>query len=99
MAGLKEFMQKLAEDTGFAEGFKDAKSMEEILNKIKAAGFEVTEEELKAAAKTEELNDDALEGVAGGLGSFDLSGIILKALKEKDTIGPKMDLIRPSLLD
>ena len=43
MAGLKEFMQKLAEDTGFAESFKDAKSMEEILNKINAAGFEVTE--------------------------------------------------------
>jgi len=60
---MKDFLAKLNEDKAFADEIAAAKSEEELIAKIKAAGFDVTEADL---AGTGELTDDELNAVAGG---------------------------------
>lgn len=68
MAGIKEFEVKLAEDKKFAEGFEKDSSKDELLSKIKSAGFDVTEDELKAfVTESGELTDEQIDKVAGGM--------------------------------
>ncbi len=47
---------------------KRAKTAEEVLEVLLSAGFEMTIDEVKAMAKTDEveLSDEALESVSGG---------------------------------
>jgi predicted ribosomally synthesized peptide with nif11-like leader len=68
MAGIKEFQKKFESDNAFAEGLQSASDEKELLQKIKDAGFDVTSEELADYFNDEEgeLDDDALEAVAGG---------------------------------
>ena len=63
MADMKDFLAKLNEDKTFADEIAAVQSKEELLAKIKAAGFDVTEADLTG---TGELSDDELDAVAGG---------------------------------
>ena len=62
--------KQLLNDNAFKEQLANAKSYDEVIELFKAKGIEVTEEMLKAAeaesASDGELNEAALEGVAGG---------------------------------
>ena len=64
MADMKDFLAKLNEDKAFADEIAAVQSKEELLAKVKAAGFDVTEADL---AGTGELTDDELNAVAGGI--------------------------------
>lgn len=69
MADMKAFLAKLNEDKAFAEEIAAVQSKEELLAKVKAAGFDVTEEdlaELDGEQFSGELSDDELDAVAGG---------------------------------
>ena len=70
------FMEKLESDATFQEEFETALGSTEdtgatVIEFASRHGFEVTEEDCRALASVAEgeLNDDALEGVAGG-GTF-----------------------------
>lgn len=65
MNGIKELKEKLKNDRSFKEKFKNVKSKKEAVKLVERLGFKVSEEEL---LKDEELNEDLLEGVAGGKG-------------------------------
>jgi predicted ribosomally synthesized peptide with nif11-like leader len=68
MAGVQEFAKKLAEDAEFAKQFEGVESTEELLEKIKAAGYEVTAEALQSLAGGDgELDDDELDNINGGI--------------------------------
>ena len=62
--------KELLKDEAFKESLANAKDYDEVIELFKAKGIEVTEEMLKAAeaaASSEgELNEGALESVAGG---------------------------------
>jgi predicted ribosomally synthesized peptide with nif11-like leader len=67
MAGVQEFAKKLAEDAEFAKQFEGVQSTEELLEKIKAAGYEVTLEELQSLTGADgELSEDELGDITGG---------------------------------
>ena len=69
MADMKDFLAKLNEDKAFADEIAAVQSMEELLAKAKAAGFDVTEDELAIWAGAQpngELTDDELDAVSGG---------------------------------
>lgn len=70
MAGIKELMERLVADAAFAEDILKAGSVEEQINKIRQAGFEIAPEELAGAQKicdeNSALSDDELEAVVGG---------------------------------
>lgn len=69
MADMKDFLAKLNEDKAFADEIAAVQSMEELLAKAKAAGFDVTEDELAIWAGEQpngELTDDELDAVSGG---------------------------------
>lgn len=69
MAGIKELKQRLENDEAFKESLQKSADAKELLNKIKAAGFDVTPEELVNTVKSGEngeISDDELEAVAGG---------------------------------
>ncbi len=65
MNGVKEFKEKLKNDKGFRERFKNIKNEQDAVKLAKRLGFEINEEEI---LKDEELNEDMLEAVAGGKG-------------------------------
>ena len=65
MSGIKEFKEKLKNDKGFREKFKNIKTEPDAVKLAKRLGFEINEEEI---LKDEELNEDMLEAVAGGKG-------------------------------
>lgn len=69
MADMKAFLVKLNEDKAFADEIAAVQSVEEMLAKAKAAGFDVTEDELAIWAGAQpngELTDDELDAVSGG---------------------------------
>ena len=69
MADMKDFLAKLNEDKAFADEIASVQSMEELLAKAKAAGFDMTEDELAIWAGAQpngELTDDELDAVSGG---------------------------------
>lgn len=65
MNGVKELKEKLKNDKGFREKFKNIKNEQDAVKLAKRLGFEINEEEI---LKDEELNEDMLEAVAGGKG-------------------------------
>ena len=70
MSKMEELTKKMENDTAFVEELKQASSPEELAAKIKAAGFDITLEELLQVLTPEgpdELSDDKLEAAAGGL--------------------------------
>lgn len=71
----KALVAKLNSDEAMAKDFQAAKSEEEFLSAVKKYGYDVTVEDFKAAladaqqakGKSNELSDDQLDQVAGGL--------------------------------
>ena len=65
---LEQIRKKVQEDTAFSASLKEAKTPEEVLKVLLAAGFPVTMADVLAMAKADaaELNDELLETVSGG---------------------------------
>lgn len=72
MAGINELKQKIESDADFKDSLQKSADVKEFMGKIKAAGFEVTPEELANTISGEngEVSDDELEAVAGGGSRF-----------------------------
>ncbi|MGN0714578.1 MAG: Nif11-like leader peptide family RiPP precursor [Anaerovoracaceae bacterium] len=68
MEKMEQIKKKIAEDVEFAASLKAAKTPEEVLDKLIAAGYEVTEDDLKSlkVSDGEPISDDDLDNVAGG---------------------------------
>lgn len=64
----EQIKQKFDTDAAFAAALKAAKNAEEVLSKLREAGFNLTEEDLKAMKKADgaALPDEDLDKVAGG---------------------------------
>lgn len=62
-------IKELLKDEAFAEQINAAASLEEVATLLKAKGADVTAQGLKSAMNAEEgeLDEDALDAVAGGL--------------------------------
>lgn len=65
---LKQIKKNVQEDAAFSASLKAAKTPEEVLKVLLAAGFQVTMEDLLAMAKPDAagLSDEQLETVSGG---------------------------------
>ena len=61
----KAFIEKMKTDEDFNQKVKGCKDAEERMAFVKEAGFDFTSEELKEVS--ENLSDDDLDGVAGGI--------------------------------
>ncbi len=69
---IKSFVEKLSTDETFANKLASAATPEERLKIANDAGFAVSASDLsaiKAALSVEELSDEDLEKVAGGIGA------------------------------
>ena len=66
---LKQIKKNVQEDAAFSASLKAAKTPEEVLKVLLAAGFQVTMEDVLAMAKADaaSLSDEELGKVAGGL--------------------------------
>ena len=64
----QQMKQKFDTDPAFAASLKESKTLDDVLCKLRAAGFDVTEADLKAMSKAygREMSDDELDNVAGG---------------------------------
>ena len=70
MADLNKLMEKIEADKSFEEELSKASCKEELLEKCKEAGFELTDkdlEEIKKSLDESELSDEELENVSGGV--------------------------------
>lgn len=70
MAYFKELMKKLKEDNSFVEELRRVKDKVELLEKLKSAGFELSNDNLDEIIKVideSELSEDELENVSGGI--------------------------------
>ena len=65
---LKAFLEAVRADAGLQEKLKAANDADSVVEIAKAAGFQISAEELKKAQA--EVSEKELEGVAGG-GFFD----------------------------
>ncbi|MGN0712214.1 MAG: Nif11-like leader peptide family RiPP precursor [Anaerovoracaceae bacterium] len=65
---IEKIKQRMAEDSVFADTLKAAKTPEELLDKLIAAGYEVTADDIKSLKGNdgEPISDDDLDNVAGG---------------------------------
>ena len=65
---LKQIKKNVQEDAAFSASLKEAKTPEEVLKLLLAAGFQVTMEDVLAVAKAAAapLSDEDLGKVAGG---------------------------------
>ena len=68
MENKEQIQQKITTDPAFAASLKAAKTPEEVLKVLLAAGFQVTMEDVLAMAKPDAagLSDEQLETVSGG---------------------------------
>lgn len=62
---LKAFLEAVKADTGLQEKLKAAGDADGVVAIAKAAGFEITAENLQKIK--EEVSEEELEGVAGGI--------------------------------
>ena len=68
---LKAFLDKVKADTSLQEELKGAADVDAVIDIAKEAGFTVSGDEIKAAQSApQELSDEELEGVAGGVGAL-----------------------------
>ena len=75
---LKAFLEKVKSDTSLQEKLKGDADVDAVIDIAKEAGFTVSGDEIKAAQSApQELSDDELEGVAGGVGSLPWGGLPL----------------------
>ena len=68
MTVLEEIRARIKEDKALSDSLREAKTAEEVLSILRSAGFELSLDEVKAMAKSDdvELSDDALESISGG---------------------------------
>ena len=64
---MQKFLEAAGKDEALTEALNSADAPEDVLAKAKELGFELTEEDLRAATPTGELSDEELEDVAGGI--------------------------------
>ena len=65
---LKAFLEKVKADTSLQETLKAAVSPEAAMEIAKAAGFAITSEDIQSM-QSESVNDEEMEGAAGGKGN------------------------------
>lgn len=63
---LKAFLEAVKADAGLQKKLKAANDADAVVAIAKAAGFVISAEELKRA-QTDEVSEEELEGVAGGV--------------------------------
>ena len=71
---LKAFLEKIKSDTNLQEQLKAEGA--DVVAIAKAAGFSITTEDLNS--QVQNLTDDELEGVAGGIGNTQCKGEIVR---------------------
>lgn len=71
---LKAFLEKFKGDISLQEKLIAAANADAVLAIAKEAGFVITIEDIKSMESAEELSDEELEGVAGGLPSRNIAG-------------------------
>lgn len=64
MKGIKELKARLNEDVEFKKKFCGLKDIDEMLDVARKEGYEVTMDEINC---DQELTDDMLEAIAGGV--------------------------------
>ena len=64
---MKAFLEEAEKDAAFAEKVNGADSVETVIALAKEKGYELSEEDLQVEAATGELDDAALDDVAGGM--------------------------------
>jgi predicted ribosomally synthesized peptide with nif11-like leader len=64
---LKAFLEKVKGDTSLQEKLKAVADSDAVLAIAKEAGFSISADDLKKAQSANELSDEELEGVAGGM--------------------------------
>ena len=72
---LKAFLEKVQIDTDLQNQCKTAASFKETVDIAKAAGFSITEDDMKSIATMQSLSDDELEALAGGSHMHTCAGI------------------------
>jgi predicted ribosomally synthesized peptide with nif11-like leader len=79
----KAFYQRMTEDSDFRTPFESASTKEERQQLIKDAGYDFTADEwqaavteIQAADSNEELQEEELEAIAGGVQAVALYGVI-----------------------
>jgi predicted ribosomally synthesized peptide with nif11-like leader len=79
----KAFYQRMSEDSDFRTPFEEAFSKEERQQLIKDAGYDFTTDEwqaavaeIQAADSDEELKEEELEAIAGGVQAVAMYGVI-----------------------
>ena len=73
---LKAFLEKFKGDISLQEKLIAAANADVVLAIAKEAGFVITIEDIKSMESAEELSDEELEGVAGGLPSRNIAGCV-----------------------
>ena len=73
---LKAFLEKVKGDTTLQEKLKAAANPDAVAAIAKAAGFTITTEDLNS--QVQNLTDDELEGVAGGIHNTECGGEIVR---------------------
>ena len=70
---LKAFLEKVKGDTNLQEKLKAAANADAVVSIAKEAGFSISADDLK---KAQELSEEELEGVAGGVyGTYTGGGV------------------------
>jgi len=69
LEAAKAYIERIKTDEEFAKKVGECKDAETRISFVKNSGFEFTEEEIKC--QLVELNDDGLEGIAGGGIAYD----------------------------
>ena len=86
MTVLEEIRARIKEDKALSDSLREAKTAEEVLSILQSAGFELSLDEVKAMAKSDdvELSDDALESISGGSMKLSppLSKLVFQGLKK-----------------
>ena len=79
----KNFYQRMSEDAAFRTPFETASTKEERQQLIKDAGYDFTADEwqqamieIQATDSDEELSEEALEAIAGGIKAIAMYGVI-----------------------
>jgi predicted ribosomally synthesized peptide with nif11-like leader len=79
----KAFYQRMTEDSDFRTPFESASTKEERQQLIKDAGYDFTADEwqeavaeIQAADSDEELQEEELEAIAGGIQAVAMYGVI-----------------------
>ena len=102
---LKGFLEKVKGEASLQEKLKAAADADEVIVIAKAAGFVVSAEEIKTAQLApQELSDEELEGVAGGVkGTFQVpgreegrcAGAVLREAEDKKSEADRRNLKAP----